>query len=368
MNYRTVQLIFLLVLVFMTGACSLIVPVERVSSLPEDQAAETPVLVETPAVVEAETAAPGLEPTATLPPIRFEFSSPGAPPQSAWRPPLYPVPWAPTENDHFYFIRPIAANEVNWPNGSYRYGGVFFENSVHSGVDIGAPEGTPVLAAGPGKVVWADYGLVTGGVGLDDPYGLAVVLRHDFGFDGETLYTLYAHLSRLDVIRGQRLETGQVLGAVGDTGFTTGPHLHFEVRLGSNNFVTTFNPELWIAPPEGWGVLVGRIMGSSGQVLHLQPVTVRNLDTGQIWESVTYGDLATAHSDPYYRENFVLGDLPAGKYEVSTPFLGRINRITFEIFPGRVTYFNYKGRDGFAFGTPDDFRPTPTAPPETLAP
>ena len=290
----------------------------------------------------------------------FTFPSQGAPPESIWRPPLYPVPWAPTENDHFYFIRPIGANEVNWPDGSYRYGGIFFEDVVHSGVDIRAPEGTPVLAAGKGKVIWAGYGLYSGVEGPDDPYGLAVAIRHDYGFAGETLYSLYAHLSEVTVIRGQLVETGQVIGAVGQTGFTTGPHLHFEVRLGKNDFFTTYNPELWIAPPEGWGVLVGRIMGTAGQVLNYQEVTLTNLDTGQVWNTFTYADQISVNPDPYYRENLVVSDLPAGRYEIATPYLGRINRIEFEIFPGRVTYFTYQGREGFRFGTPDEVRPTPS--------
>ncbi len=305
--------------------------------------------------------------TPTVEPIRFVFPPAVAPPQSAWRPPLYPVPWAPTENDHFFFIRPIAADEINWPDANYRYGGIFFEDVIHSGVDIRAPEGTLVMAAGPGKVIWAGYGLYSGVDAPGDPYGLAVAIRHDFGFDGKTLYTLYAHLSRVDVIRGQSVEVGQKIGEVGETGFTTGPHLHFEVRLGKNDFFTTYNPELWMSPPQGWGVLAGRIMGSGGQLLNHQEVTLTNLDTGQVWDSVTYADTVTANSDPYYRENFAVSDLPAGKYEVATPYLGKINRIEFEIFAGQVTYFVYLGRDGFKFGPPPEIIPTPL-PTETPAP
>ncbi|HUF39091.1 MAG TPA: peptidoglycan DD-metalloendopeptidase family protein [Anaerolineales bacterium] len=299
-------------------------------------------------------------PTPTLEPIRFTFPDAGEPPQSIWRPPLYPVPWAPTAYDHFYFIRPIGANEVNWPDGSYRYGGIFFEDVVHSGVDIGAPVGTPVLAAGPGKVIWAGYGLYTGVDGSNDPYGIAVAIRHDYGFDGQSLFSLYAHLDHVDVTRGQLVEGGQVIGAVGTTGFTTGPHLHFEVRLGNNDFFTTYNPELWIAPPEGWGVLVGRVMGTAGQVLNFQALTVTNLDTSRVWESVTYADQVSVNADPHYRENFVISDLPAGRYSVSTWYLGRFQAIEFEIFPGRVTYFHFRGMDSFRFGSPDELRPTPT--------
>lgn len=88
-----------------------------------------------------------------------------------------------------------------------------------------------------------------------DPYGQAVVVRHDFGYNDQTLYTVYAHMSEIIAIAGQRTcGIRDVLGLVGDTGATTGPHLHFEIRLGRNAFYNMFNPELWTAPPQGWGV------------------------------------------------------------------------------------------------------------------
>ena len=55
------------------------------------------------------------DPTPVSDPLRFAFPAPGPPPVSAWRPPLYTTPWAPTPYDHFYFARPIPANEINWP-------------------------------------------------------------------------------------------------------------------------------------------------------------------------------------------------------------------------------------------------------------
>ena len=58
--------------------------------------------------------------TPTLAPFRFDLPTPGEAPVSGWRPPLYPIPWAPTSYDHFYFARPIAADQVNWPLADYR--------------------------------------------------------------------------------------------------------------------------------------------------------------------------------------------------------------------------------------------------------
>ena len=87
----------------------------------------------------------------------------------------------------------------------------------HAGVDFPAPEGTPVRAAGPGRVAWA---------APRAGWGLLVAIAHRDG-----VRTLYAHLSEAAVRLGERVETGAVLGRVGATGDATGPHLHFEVRV-----------------------------------------------------------------------------------------------------------------------------------------
>jgi murein DD-endopeptidase MepM/ murein hydrolase activator NlpD len=87
----------------------------------------------------------------------------------------------------------------------------------HLGVDYGAPMGTPVRAVGDGVVDFA---------GVQNGYGNVVIIRHP-----NDRTTLYAHLSRIDVRTGQHVEQAQRLGAVGMTGWATGPHLHFEFRV-----------------------------------------------------------------------------------------------------------------------------------------
>lgn len=91
-------------------------------------------------------------------------------------------------------------------------------NRFHTGIDYPAPSGTPVVSAGPGRVTFAGWS--AGG------WGRLVAVAHDRG-----ARTLYAHLSRMDVQVGQRVEAGQRVGRVGASGQATGPHLHFEVRL-----------------------------------------------------------------------------------------------------------------------------------------
>lgn len=88
---------------------------------------------------------------------------------------------------------------------------------AHNGVDYGAPTGTAVRAVGDGVVEFS---------GRQGGYGNVVQLQHHSGKS-----TLYAHLSRIDVREGQRVEQGQRIGAVGATGWATGPHLHFEFRI-----------------------------------------------------------------------------------------------------------------------------------------
>ena len=89
----------------------------------------------------------------------------------------------------------------------------------HDGIDIAAPEGTVIGAAAAGKVVYA---------GEQSGYGSIVILKHANG-----LVTLYAHASALLVKEGQQVEGGAPIARVGQSGRTTGPHLHFEVREGA---------------------------------------------------------------------------------------------------------------------------------------
>jgi murein DD-endopeptidase MepM/ murein hydrolase activator NlpD len=92
---------------------------------------------------------------------------------------------------------------------------------AHLGTDYGAPTGTPVRAVGEGTVEFA---------GWQNGYGNVVQIQHSGGRS-----TLYGHLSRVNVHKGQRVEQGQNVGAVGATGWATGPHLHFEFRVNGQH-------------------------------------------------------------------------------------------------------------------------------------
>ena len=107
------------------------------------------------------------------------------------------------------------AGPITSPYG-WRVHPIFGTQRYHSGIDIGADYGDPVLAADGGVVMYAEW---MGG------YGYAVIVDHGGGIS-----TLYAHNSELYVSEGQRVRKGQQLSAAGSTGYSTGPHLHFEVR------------------------------------------------------------------------------------------------------------------------------------------
>jgi murein DD-endopeptidase MepM/ murein hydrolase activator NlpD len=87
----------------------------------------------------------------------------------------------------------------------------------HSGLDIGAPRGTPVLAPAPGTVVFA---------GNHYEYGITLIIDH-----GHDIKSLYGHLSRVDVAIGRQVSRGQVVALTGNTGRSSGPHLHYEIQV-----------------------------------------------------------------------------------------------------------------------------------------
>ena len=271
-------------------------------------------------------------------PLRFVFPTAGPPPVSGWRPPQVVVPLSLRPEDHYWFSRPIAADRVNWPHPFYRYGSTYYGlMTIHAGVDLDSPVGTPVYAAGPGVVVWTGFGLYGADPPEEDPYGLAVAIRHDFGYHGQHLYTVYGHLSKINAWVDQTVKAGDLLGEVGETGNVTGPHLHFELRVGENRYRATRNPELWLAPPAGWGVLAGRLLDRSDQPIPEVEVHVISQQTRREWIVFTYEELFV-NPDDLYRENFVLSDLPAGEYFLSAAIAEDTISGTVTIYAGRTTF------------------------------
>lgn len=117
------------------------------------------------------------------------------------------------------FIRPISG-PITSPFG-YRIHPIFKSRIFHSGIDIGGPNGGAIRASNDGKVIYSGW---YGG------YGKVVILDHGI-VNGQPITTLYAHMSSIGVSNGQMVKKGQTLGREGSTGYSTGPHCHFEVRV-----------------------------------------------------------------------------------------------------------------------------------------
>lgn len=122
---------------------------------------------------------------------------------------------------------PTGGGQLAWPAAGpvtsgygYRTHPIFGDSRLHTGIDIGAPYGAPVIAAGGGRVVY---------VGAMSGYGNVIVIDHGGG-----LATTYNHLSAFYVGSGQQVSRSSRIGAVGCTGYCTGPHLHFEVRVNGS--------------------------------------------------------------------------------------------------------------------------------------
>ncbi|MDG9703462.1 M23 family metallopeptidase [Streptomyces sp. DH37] len=115
---------------------------------------------------------------------------------------------------------------------TYKQAGASWSSGKHSGIDFPANTGTAVRSVGPGTVVTVGWG---------GAYGNQIVIRHA---DGK--YTQYAHLSATNVSPGQKVGGGQRIGAVGSTGNSTGPHLHFEARNGAY-YGSDINPITYLA-------------------------------------------------------------------------------------------------------------------------
>ena len=130
----------------------------------------------------------------------------------------------------------------SWPLATHTItaGWYYSDGSLHRAIDLRAAVGTPVCAAEDGTVDWVQTwdGRSTSG---DQSYGNLVRIRHA-DYNGGKLQTLYAHLKESKVKYGQAVKEGELIGYSGNTGNSTGPHLHFEVRLNG----TRYNPLNWL--------------------------------------------------------------------------------------------------------------------------
>jgi murein DD-endopeptidase MepM/ murein hydrolase activator NlpD len=238
-----------------------------------------------------------------------------------WNPPFMEVPMAFHPYDHYWMIRPVGSNYNNFGLSYYPYGsdGPLNDLRIHHGVDLANPIGVEVYAAADGTVIWADKGHFNALESIT-AYGNVIVIQHKFGYEGQPVYTLYAHLSAILVQSGEAVKSGQVIGLIGNTGQVTGPHVHFEVRVGQDSYYSVRNPALWMAPYVGMGTVAGRVALGNGELMRDVEISLIDRDTGRIVEKTTsYAGYSVA-SDEKWGENFVFADVPIGRFLVTARF------------------------------------------------
>ena len=178
---------------------------QQISLVEKNYGTDTPLQVDEsnldPAITEPEFA------------LLMEIVSP-APPEKLWRTRFSPPSTTPD------FITSWYGRLRSYNNSDFTY--------FHSGIDYGGAASSPILAPAPGIVVYT---------GLLDVRGNTTIISHGWG-----VYTGYWHQSQIDVSVGERVETGQTIGMMGETGRVTGPHLHFDVLVGS----VEVDPEDWL--------------------------------------------------------------------------------------------------------------------------
>lgn len=243
--------------------------------------------------------------------------------------------------------RPIGEGYIRTIDRSYPYASTGDGNyDLHHGVEFLNKYGSPVLAALEGEVVFA---------GSDDMdrlgpfwafYGNVVILQHAGLLpEGVDVFTLYAHLSEVDVFVGQKVTTGEVLGKIGATGAADGPHLHFETRVFSNDYAHTVNPVLWFAPLDDpdhqkTATLAGIILDQWGNPITKFPLTLEKLNQAGAVEAYYYPKTyhpGPVNAHPLLGENFTLPDIPAGNYRLAFIY-GRMYEFFFTLEPGMLGF------------------------------
>ncbi len=258
-----------------------------------------------------------------------------------------PLGAPPADPRHPWLQRPIAADANPYIDQTYRYGatmGGAFQQ--HQGVEFNEPDGTPVHAIADGTVVFA---------GPAEAGANTVAIRHEASWNGQSVFSVYYHNIRLDVRPGQRVRAGDVIALVGNTGRATNDHLHLEVHVAptadSARIVNaaerfppfTVNPQLWIEPLPGNGVVAGRVLDAAGNAVagaRVYGLTLPYPSETPFVFAETYQE--HGHPDPAYGENFAVGDVPPGRYLLGALVAGKPVWRTVDVAAGRVSWVEFR--------------------------
>jgi murein DD-endopeptidase MepM/ murein hydrolase activator NlpD len=240
---------------------------------------------------------------------------------------------------HFIFQRPIHPPANDLVDETYLYGSTADgRREPHHGVEFPNQSGTPVYAAADGSVSFAGPDEEAVYCPWPKFYGNLIVLQHKDG-----LFTLYAHLSKIDVEAGQMVKAGTQIGEVGRTGVAIGSHLHFEVRRGNvRDYFATQDPQLWLIPAKDtngrpFGTLMVSVLDENHKLVKYAKYTIRSSPAQSQKDVKSY--YGTTYSADMLNgdENAVLGELPAGHYRIAIERNGKVYERRVEVESGKLT-------------------------------
>jgi murein DD-endopeptidase MepM/ murein hydrolase activator NlpD len=185
-------------------------------------------------------------------------------------------------------------------------------------------------------------------------YGNLVVILHHLPYMEEPVCTLYGHLSKIMVQVGQAVKVGETIGEVGSTGRAIGSHLHFEVRVGTNQYVSMRHPALWLLPRtdengQQYGTLAGKLDNAQGNpidsIFKAEYYPDINGSPEKTYYIETYAtDIDPIKSDDTYQENFILIDLPPGHYRIALSTSGKWTERWVDIEAGKLSFVTIVSR------------------------
>jgi len=266
--------------------------------------------------------------------------------------------------DHFWFTRPFSGTFAAWGSPYYPFGtNNRGEYLWHHGVDIQNPMGTPIMAVGDGVVVRAGPDdVLPFGPSLNF-FGQAVLIRHNQELNDQPVYSLYGHVSKVLARAEQPVRAGDVVAEVGQAGIALGPHLHLEIRVGGTTYGDVRNPDLWVRPDPGYGVVAGRVIDALGYMVPQQPIFLHRAEQpDRFWrQTFTYPD-NEVKSDTAWGETFTFADVPAGGYVLKTYFDGQLYTRPISVTNQATTFVLIQGAARLPTSTPSAQPPSAQPP------